>query len=251
MSDKKKGAKPDWGSVPEHLAAGTVGLVVGTATQSPELGIAAASGVKGLRQLARAVFGKRTEARFERFEEEVFERLGGTDEEVQQAFFEPDFEEVLFQNYRRVMEAVDVAVVPALGRLTAMYRARQPDQFFRGAGRLLQDLAADELTALRQILSVARLVDAPVVVIVSWENAGAWELRYSVERANECIAAPRHPLSITVMRLLDRNGLSYDEGRNGQDLGLAGDYKLAQATIERLLDLVGIAEVNTQTTTFR
>ena len=248
MSEKKN--KPDWVAVPEHAAAGAVGALVTAVTGSPEAGIAAAAGVKGLRQSARAVLNKRTAARFEKFEDELFERLGGTDEEIEAAFYEPDFEEVLFQNYRRVMDAVDAAVVPALGRLTAAYRHKRADQFFRGAGRLLQDVSADELAALREILTAARLVDARVVSIVSWEKTGTWELRYSERKANDCIAAKRHPLAIVVLGLLEKNGLLHDEGRHGQDLDMTGSHELSQATIERLLELVGPGDVATYSTKF-
>ncbi len=250
MSKKKNEAKPDWVAVPEHLAAGGVGLVVGVATANPALGVAAAAGVKGLRQIARAVISKRTDARFEQFEEEVFRRLGGTYEEIEAACYESDFEEVLFQNYRRVMDAVDAATVPALGRLTAMYRSKRADQFFRGAGRLLQDLSEHELTALREILTAASAVDAAVVSVVSWENGNTWELRYSEPKANDCVATRRHPLAIVVLRLLEKNGLLHDEGRNGQDLALAGDHELSQSVIERLLELVEPVAVAMSAATF-
>jgi hypothetical protein len=245
VSEKKSESKPDWVAIPEDLAAGGVALVVGAVTANPALGLAAGAGVKSVRQAARAVLGKRTAARFERFEEEVFAKLSGTDEEIEAAFYEPNFEEVLFQNYRRVMDAMDAAVVPALGRLTAMYRFKPADQFFRGAGRLLQDLSTDELAALREVLSAARKIEAAVVSIVSWESNGTWELRCSVDKANDCIACKRHPLAIVALRLLERNGLLHDEGRNGQDMALTGNHEVSQVTIERLIELVGEVAVQT------
>lgn len=65
--------------------------------------------------------------------------------------------EVILDHIRRLMEGVDPAVVPALGRLAGMYIAgqRKPDDFFRSTTRMLCDLTAAELVDAQRIFRAA------------------------------------------------------------------------------------------------
>jgi len=66
----------------------------------------------------------------------------------------PGFETIMFETYRNLAQAVDDAVVPALGMLAGEYDfgGKQADAFFRATGRLLCDLDAEGFNALRRIL---------------------------------------------------------------------------------------------------
>jgi hypothetical protein len=59
----------------------------------------------------------------------------------------PSYNEVLYNSFRRMMDAADPAVVEHLGYLAGQYAFadRTPDSYFRGLGRLLCDLESSEL----------------------------------------------------------------------------------------------------------
>lgn len=130
--------------------------------------------------------------------------------------------EVILDHIRRLMEGVDPAVVPALGRLAGMYVAeeRKPDDFFRGATRMLCDFTAEELDDARRIFSVVWgippereyvfLVAAGDPVRVHWRKAkskadGMWEVAVEESVQN----APR------ILRALRLAGLA-DDGPPGK-----------------------------------
>lgn len=68
------------------------------------------------------------------------------------------FHQTVYESFRRMMDAVDQSVVPALGSLAGLYTSqdKKPDGFFRGLGRLLCDLEAGELEQLKRILLLAQ-----------------------------------------------------------------------------------------------
>lgn len=252
-SSKPKGSetKADWLAPPEDMAAGAAALA-GTALAGPVGAIVAGGLVKAIGQLLRKRIGERGAARAEQFEEQVINAFDSP-AEIETRLESREFQEVTFQNFRRAMDAIDPCVLPALGRLTAMYRDSSPDAFFRGTGRLLQDLGPDELIALRQLLSAAITLDEPVVQIVSWEKPGGWELLFSKERpkpADEVIGLRRHLRAIPVLELMQRAGLLHEEGRAGQDMALTGGYELSKNTIERLLVMVEAIDVDVHPSAF-
>lgn len=59
----------------------------------------------------------------------------------------------LFNAYRSMLDAVDPAAGPPLARLSLRYRTRPLDRLFRGACRVLTDLAGDEIAALTTVIA--------------------------------------------------------------------------------------------------
>lgn len=244
--------KADWSVPAEDLVSGAAGAVVGAAVTpilgpaAPFVAVGTASVVKVAGQVIRKFVGERFVSRAERFESEVFRVLGAAPDQVEEHLRDPRFQEVVFQNYRRAIDAIDPVVLPALARLTTMYRGSEPDAFFRGAGRLLQDLTADELVALRELLSVCHQVDAQIVSIVSWQTT-RWELRFSEPKSKgkTALSCVRHPSTVSVLGRLERVGLlaDVDHDRHGQDLHMVGDSQIHRATVDKLLSLVDPIEV--------
>lgn len=265
MSEKKppksSEVKPDWIAPPEDVATGAAAAITTVVTApfagpaAPFLGIAAGAGVKAIGQAIRHVINGRGASRAQRFEDELLRSIEADPDTTARKLEDPNYQEVLFQCFRRAMDAIDPAVVPTLARLTAMYRDRHTDAFFRGTGRLLQDLSGDELVALRQILTACSQLDLSTLTIVSWRTAHGWELRFSTERAqntDRILGMVRHPSSVTVLGLLDRAGLLANPARDrhGKDLGMVGDTQIEQVTVTRLLDLVDPIDVHIFPATF-
>ncbi len=149
--------------------------------------------------------------------------------------------EVILDHIRRLMEGVDPAVVPALGRLAGMYVAgkRKPDDFFRGATRMLCDLTADELADAQHIFRAAWgippgreyafLRAAGVPISVRWtqvktQAAGAWEVPVEGDVQN----GPR------ILRALRLAGL-VDDGPPGKMDLLMGPGMVAMRREEALV----------------
>ncbi len=65
--------------------------------------------------------------------------------------FTVDGEQSLYDAMRALLDAIDPASAPAIGRLVAEYSDRRPDPFFRGVARLLAQMTADELVAMRTL----------------------------------------------------------------------------------------------------
>lgn len=253
-SSDRAPAKPDWSVPAEDLVSGTAGAVVGVAVvpilgpaAAPFAAVGAASVVKVAGQMLRKFVGERFVSRAERFENEVFRALGEEPDKIGEHLEDPRFQEVVFQNYRRAIDAIDPVVLPALARLTAMYRGREPDTFFRAAGRLLQDLSADELIALRELLSVCQQVDVQTISVVSWHTT-RWELRFGEpnSKAKTTLSCVRHPFTVSVLGRLERVGLlaDVDHDRHGRDLHMVGDSQINRATVDQLLSLVDPIEVH-------
>jgi hypothetical protein len=115
-------------------------------------GAAVGIGVKGVIAAVRSAAASRAQRRAASFEAEVATQLesGGPEALARLAESDERFAEVIFQNYRRAMDALDPAVIPALAALTFAYRDRTPDGFFKSLGQVLQELAGDEFKALAQ-----------------------------------------------------------------------------------------------------
>jgi hypothetical protein len=62
-----------------------------------------------------------------------------------------------FEAYRRMMNTPEPFAAHALGRMAGMYIRddRRPDQFFRAAGRVIEELGPDEYDGLQRILAAA------------------------------------------------------------------------------------------------
>jgi hypothetical protein len=73
----------------------------------------------------------------------------------------PGFEAVMVDTYRRLTEALDDAVIPALGILAGEYEfgGKSPDAFFRGLGRMLCDLDAEHFHAFRAFVRAVAEVE--------------------------------------------------------------------------------------------
>jgi hypothetical protein len=248
QDQSKKG--PNWSAVGEDAIAGAVSLVAG-ATGGPIVGLAAGVLVKATGELLRAHVAERVVSRTEAFAASVTETLNGDVAKLEKKLEDENAREVLFQNYRRAMDAIDPIVVPALARLAAMYVDQKADAFFRAAGRLLQDLGASELDALRVMLSAAVRVDAPTIAIVPWTTKSGRELRYQpggeltmTKERTPILGTTRPSDAIAVLRLIERVGLAEERERSGMDLTVHGDTMLTHDSVERLLACVGAVEVD-------
>lgn len=182
---------------------------------------------------------RRFEARNAQYANELYKALGTNEAtEIEEVFTDPRFEEVAFQNYRRAMDAIDSAVLPALARLTSMYSAKKPDSFFRGIGRVLQDLSAEELNSLKIIMLEVVRANIPIAQIVhgcSEQNTA--ELRIFGEKkiVHKCEAPTG---SRAILDMLDRHGLSFHRETNGADLALTGRTDITIDCAGRILSLI-------------
>jgi hypothetical protein len=68
-----------------------------------------------------------------------------------------DDAEALFEAYRRMANSSEEFAAKALGRLAGLYIRNdyRVDQFFRAAGRVIEELGADEYHSLQQVVSAA------------------------------------------------------------------------------------------------
>jgi hypothetical protein len=173
-----------------RVAEGTavaVGSAIGEQLGGPLAAVAAGAAVQTVFETFRSLWSRRVDSRAEAFEEAALKELAshGVDDVPSHAATNPDFAEVVFQNYRRALDAVDPTVLPALARLTAQYSTRRPDAFFRGVGRILEDLSHDELDGFSQIISNALATNFDPVNIMGWIGEGNRpELRLAGKRGN-------------------------------------------------------------------
>ena len=250
-SDPTKKAVPGWvATMAEETAAAAPGVALGFMASSPPLvaagaflGIAVKAGVAAVRSAAAS----RAQRRTSQFEEEVATQLeSGDPEALARLQGDERFAEVIFQNYRRAMDALDPAVIPALGQLTFEYRNRHPDGFFKSLGQVLQDLAGGEFKALRLIMSAisttaTRRGGAQTIEVAPWKNAdGRQELHFAAPEARQaalfCIA-PNDALR--VLDLIERHGLAPGFQDHGADLALTNRLELAVEMCERVLAIIG------------
>jgi hypothetical protein len=250
-SDPTKKTVPGWvTTMAEEGAAAAPGVVVGALAASPllgaagaVLGIAVKTGIAAVRSAAAS----RAQRRTSKFEEEVAAQLESGDPEALARLQDDErFAEVIFQNYRRAMDALDPAVIPALGQLTFAYRNRLPDGFFKSLGQVLQDLAGGEFKALRQIMSAisttaTRRGGAQTIEVTPWKNTdGRQELHFADpedRQAALCCIAPHDALR--VLDLIERHGLAPGFQDHGADLALTNRLELAVETCERVLAIIG------------
>jgi hypothetical protein len=145
----------------KDAAAGATTLAVGVAAglSVAVAGVAAAGPV--LIGTAAAAICRRNNRRLERWYVSMARKLGrdpGAVREELEARMAADGDKVaatILESVDCLMRAIDDAIVPSLGALAAKYIAddKAADRFFRGVGRLLQDLSATELLGLRQMSS--------------------------------------------------------------------------------------------------
>lgn len=243
---KLKGVAAVVGENLAGVAAGAVGALVA----GPVGGAVAGAGVAGTSEVLRAASRNRTEARMRLFEQEAERLLAEIAVSHAQELIDerPEFAEAVFQNYRRCMDAMDEAVAPCLARLTFMYRDRKLDPFFRGIGRVLEDLSAAELEALQLIVAAALSLDDSIVEVYHWTHEETDEpticLR-PVTRGDPVIGM-RRPLGATrVLSLLDSNGLTHDPPPEGRGSMLSTPPSFERAVLERLAEVVDRRAVET------
>lgn len=208
----------------EEVAAGGAGVAVGLMA-GPAAGLGAGVGVKAVFALVRATFARRVSHRAEKFEHELVQLVANGDEtELRKRLEDERFGEAVFQNYRRAMDALSPEAVPALARLTATYAGRDPDGFFRSAGRLLEELASSEVLALRQLVSGVVKCGGEVVEIFPWSpKSGRAEVRFKHRGQKQAVGGMVATSdTYRVLQLLERLNLDYDDRRSGADLALEG-----------------------------
>jgi hypothetical protein len=208
----------------EEVAAGGAGAAVGLAA-GPVAGVAAGVGVKAAFALVRGAFARRAGHRAEKFGEELAQLVANGDEaDLRKRLEDPRFEEAVFQNYRRAMDAISPETIPALARLTAEYQGREPDGFFRSAGRLLEELSSSEVTALRQLVSAVMKCGTEVVEVFPWKaKTGRSEVRFKHRGQRQAVGGmAATPDTYRVLQLLERLNLDHDDRQSGADLALEG-----------------------------
>lgn len=253
-SDEDKLKLPGWVTTAAEEAAaaapGIAGSFVGPLAAAA--GAIAGVGVKVAIAAVRTAAAYRTQRRAESFEAELASRLEQGDPQAIQQLVEGDerFAEVVFQNYRRAMDALDPGVIPALAVLTFLYRKRSPDGFFKAIGLLLEELTGDEFRVLRQILTAIAAVSArwggvSTVEITPTRNAaGRQELHFThrKDRKNTfACAAPAE--SLRVLDLMKRHGVAPGFSDEGADLALTNRLELDVDTCERVLSVSGREDV--------
>lgn len=214
------------------LVAGPVGAVAGTA---------ASILIKGAIAGARQTFQARAVKRAEAFDHELGEAAtSSAPEDIARLAESEGFAEVVFQNYRRAMDALDPSVVPALARLTWLYKDQPPDAFFRGWGRLLEDLSGEEFYALRQLLSAVVQYNESCEVVPWKTSQQVTEIRLKPLHAPEPVRGytPR-PGVRRVLALLTAHDLTDDPHyAQGATLAMTGDTKLDLDLCKRALYFV-------------
>lgn len=254
-SDENKKKLPGWAAtIAEEAVAAAPGATLGIVTSNPivgAVGVALGVGIKGMIAAVRGAAVARSQARAARFEHEVAVQLesGGPDA-VDRLQNDERFSEVIFQNYRRAMDALDPSVIPALGKLTLAYRDRAPDGFFKSLGQVLQELAGDEFAAFQRVMSAvsnaaARFGGVATVEVTPWRGvAGRQELHFTHpddRKAAFACAAPAD--AARILDLIQRNGLAPGFQDTGADLALTNRRELPVESCERVLSVIGRGHV--------
>lgn len=127
----------------------------------------------------------------------------------------PNFDHAFYQNYRRAMDAIDPVVIPALGRLTALYCDRQADRFFRGVGHILEGLTAQEFDAFRHLLSAVIATEENEIQAVARSQRG--EMRVLLvnraplqDRRSWVVKGLDGKETNQCLRLLDRHDIAFE-----------------------------------------
>ena len=252
-TDNKK--PPRWvATIAEEAAAAAPGLVAG-ALAGPVAGAAgviAGVGIKGAIAALRGAAATRAQRRASSFETELASLLEEGDPEALTRLAERDdrFAEVIFQNYRRAMDALDPCVIPAIAALTFAYRNRALDGFFKAVGLLLQELTGEEFRALRAVMSAVTAASgqwggAPEIEVTPWKNsAGRQELHFTTpDNRQSALACVTPPESLRVLNLVQRHGVAPGFSDQGADLALTNRLEVDVTTCERVLAVTGREDV--------
>lgn len=81
----------------------------------------------------------------------------GAERPIEQAVQSPDDAEALFEAYRRLANTPEAFAAKALGKLAGLYMRNgwTVDQFFRAAGRVIEELGPEDYDALQKIVAAA------------------------------------------------------------------------------------------------
>lgn len=145
------------------VAVGGAAATLATTTAVPAVaviaGAALANGAGSILALFQDVAANRRRARVTRWAEAMFsspEEASAFEQDYKLRAENPDFQQLIVEGLRAIDDAIDEAVVPALGRLMGEFLTSKPDAFFRGVRRLLSDLTSGELFELEQLLQALR-----------------------------------------------------------------------------------------------
>jgi hypothetical protein len=156
------------------VTAGAAALATGSTPEAAAIQAAAAAAAPLFGKLASRILQWR-DTRRQKWLRSVLHSERTDDVASMSEFLDQNAEEewvkhVVLESVRRVDEATDDAVIPALGRLARQYLdgKQAPDSFFRGLSRVLSDLGEDEFAALQALISFAlqSSVERPLTFIV-------------------------------------------------------------------------------------
>lgn len=225
----------------------SAGSTAATGVGGPFAGIAAGSAIQAMFEVLREVWSSRSESRGAAMAEAAIKELAnhGVADVREHAAANPDFSEVVFQSYRRCLDAIDPAVIPALARLMAMYSSRAPDAFFRGVGRILEDLSHDEMNGFGQIVSNALATNFDPVNIMGWIGEGnRRELRLAGEKgkSDKVFGMIRPTGAERLLKMLEIHGLTDKPILSGVDLAMEGRTCISRTTLSQLVEVLGDRE---------
>jgi len=164
---------------------------------------------------------------------------------------------------RRLLDEVADEVAPLLAALSAEYKSKPPDGFFRGTARFLSDASAEELSTARDLLAravkgtpvedsdkISFLYRAP---FEDRERLGPSHLMYArslpvddprrpttkSEWADLGVLAPdHHPRAERVIQQLKLNGLADDSGGGYWGVRASESFVMAEVVLRRLARLL-------------
>ncbi len=241
--------------VAEEAAAAAPGAAMGALTGSPVLAIAGAAGgvlvkgvVAGVRDALVRSYTKRQQTFEQALEAEL--RKGVPDEAAITKLLaeNEEFAEVVFQNFRRALDALDPAVVPYVARLASLYRDRRPDGFLKSFGAVLQEIAAPELAALRTVMACAQRVctefSTSVAEITPFTDGQLRRVIYAnplarEHRQTEGFIGLLPEGALRALGLIDRHGLTQGIDDGGADLALTNRIEVDAETSSRVLLVLG------------
>ncbi|MCB9656755.1 MAG: hypothetical protein R3B40_27745 [Polyangiales bacterium] len=199
----------------------------------------------GLVPLIKGHVQQRTEARARAYNEALVDALMKSDLTFEEfASLDEAGTETVFQAYRRAVDAYDPAVVPALGRLTAMALRDGKDRFFVGVGRMLEQMTAGEFLALRELSVAASSIcwHDTTKVVAAFVRPSEVCLE-SDSRDMQPRVLPASEDLITVLGLLGRHRIALTQAEDPNCGTLGGQYlawylaSLSPATAMRLKTL--------------
>ena len=244
-NDKKPESKVARTAMEETAATGggaVAGAAVGALIGGPAGGaVGAAVGAfvdittKTLFTIAEVRASEQVEKRKRAFQQEFDKALAtASPEQLASLSTSEDFSEILFQSFRRAIDALDKSVLPAIARLTWLYHDRAADGYFRSWGRVLEELSAEEYLALREIVSAIVQINASCEC-TPWTGDGRDEMRLRrvFEPRLASIFSAR-PGSRRALALLAAQDFIYNPFYGqGADLASVGSYKLELETCKK------------------